>query len=718
VRKKFSLNGVWNCEPLAWTIVQSNGEIMELDKPLPEIETMEIPCNWHLGGLPNFFGKVKFVKSFQYQLTPEKKGYLCFNGVDYNCSVKLNGNFVGSHTGYFQKFEFDATNYLVNGENLLEVVVESPNEDPNEVWPHNKRLLKGILSHWDARPGGWDKEFGQDGNTGGIWGDLYIEERSSLFIEQVNVHTQILPKKTPDEAYVTHWEDKSSLEANQKAYVWSNINLNEQINQNNNIQIELSLTDENGVRHSKSFLLSSGNKHQGLLVIDQPELWWTWDLGHPHLYNVNVILRCGETKLDEISFKTGIREVTFDAENGLWHINGKRIFIRGTNVIPTLWLGDYNNNYIERDIKLLQDAHINGVRVCVHINRREWYEACDRAGIIIWQDFALQWGYANENNIIEEAVRQIKEMVHDLYNHPSVGIWCCQNESLFFNNEIVGPQLARAAREEDTSRYVHMTSEFKEHPYAGWYYGHWEQYSSTPGGSLITEFGAQALPSVDEVIEMNGDVSWPPNWERLGYHNFQFDQTFYVAKIETGENWETFVRNSQDYQSKLLKRAIESYRKSRFNKVGSLFQFMFMDAWPSITWSVLSYSRKPKKGYYTLQQVYQPILIGTEIRDYWPSKKQFGGGDDNIAFTPWIVNDLHQTFKGAKILITLESKESSFIKELCNYEFEILPDSFQYLEVVRFKHVDSFDNGVYQLVLNVIYGDNTLSTNLYDITIN
>ena len=62
---------------------------------------------------------------------------------------------------------------------------------------------------------------------------------------------------------------------------------------------------------------------------------------------------------------------------------------------------------IERDIALLKDAHVNGV----HINRQELYDALDRAGILVWQEFALQWGYQQTDAFIAEAIRQVKDMV-------------------------------------------------------------------------------------------------------------------------------------------------------------------------------------------------------------------------------------------------------------------------------------------------------------------
>ncbi|MEQ6360669.1 glycoside hydrolase family 2 TIM barrel-domain containing protein, partial [Thermoanaerobacter thermohydrosulfuricus] len=68
------------------------------------------------------------------------------------------------------------------------------------------------------------------------------------------------------------------------------------------------------------------------------------------------------------------------------------------------------------------------VRVHAHITRKEFYEACDKEGILVWQDFPLQWSYDRSDRFIENAITQIKDMVETLYNHTSIGIWCCHNE--------------------------------------------------------------------------------------------------------------------------------------------------------------------------------------------------------------------------------------------------------------------------------------------------
>jgi beta-mannosidase len=679
---------------------------------------MQIPGNWHYSGLPGFYGRVCFLRRFHSVPVEGKRAYLCFAGVDYSCQVFLNGRPAGSHEGCFQSFEVEVTPWLAaGGDQELEVVVFSPNEEPGSVWPHKKRLIKGILSHWDGKQGSWDPERGQDGNTGGIWGDVSLEYRSDVHISSVSLHTRLLPKVKKEGAFLTDWEEKEGIDDAPKAYVWIAADLRGNFPAGKKYAVRFILTGEDGASVERT-VSPDGLKAAALFVLPEPKLWWTWDLGAQNLYRVRAEALIDDIVCDCYEYRTGLCEIEVDGETGIWHINGKRLFIRGTNVIPSLWLAHYSGQTIARDIDLLKGAGMNAVRVCVHVSKQEFYEACDRAGILVWQDFLLQWGYANESSVVESACLQIKDMVRRLKSHPCIAVWCCQNESMFFNNEIVGPQLSRAAREEDASRYVHPVSHFREHPYPGWYADSIETFRSLPGGRMITEFGAQALPSVEESVEINGGDTWPPDWERLAYHDFQYDQTFFVAKVDKGNSWRTFVANSQQYQAKLLKTAIESFRHSRFTKVGSYFQFMFMDCWPAVTWSVVSHARVPKLAYQTLRQINQPVLVGTCLgRDAWPHAVQKVNSSSEMSVSPWVINDLHESFTGCVFSARLKAADGGVDDLLCTRQFDLPPDTLLDLPFFRFRHTGVYAPGAYRLTLNVAHNGRILSENHYDITI-
>jgi len=583
-----------------------------------EYRDIQVPSNWYLQRL-NYSGKVYYQKAFEISLQKEKDYYLVFKGVDYFYKVKLNGKLIGKHEGYFQEFSFLITEMLKDGENLLEVEVDSPDESI-DIWPDKKHLIKGIFNHHDTRPGSWDPEYGQDRNTGGIWNDVLIREKSKIHIDKIIKVSSLLPQDG-----------------------WARLDIDIPLDNNDfpqEIEIKLEISGigfKENFEICKKIFLSLGKYHIHLVkTINKPKLWTTWDRGKPYLYNLRCkILNSIKERLDEDSVRFGIREIKID-DKWNWYLNNERFFPRGTNIIPTQWLSEYNSEMISRDIKMLKEANVNAVRVHAHINRQEFYDACDEAGILVWQDFPLQWSYEETDEFAQNAVSQVEEMIDQFYNHPSICVWCCHNEPST-NRHTLDPLLYLTAKAKDSTRYIDIASDFAYHPYPGWYQTNYFEFHSVPGAPFISEFGAQALPNVETMREMmKDDELWPPKWSVWAYHDFQYDPTFNVAKIDKGNSIEEFIENSQDYQAKLLKYAIENYRKNKYSKVTGIFQFMFVDNWNAITWSVVDYLRRPKKGYYTLKTVYQPILIGMDMdREKMSLDALRNMGISKI----WVVND-------------------------------------------------------------------------------
>ncbi|WP_040207360.1 hypothetical protein [Neobacillus jeddahensis] len=149
-----------------------------------------------------------------------------------------------------------------------------------------------------------------------------------------------------------------------------------------------------------------------------------------------------------------------------------------------------------------------------------------------------------------------------------------------------------------------------------------------------------------------------------------------------------------------------------------MFQFMFMDAWPAITWSVVSHKRVPKKGYFTLQQAYQPILAGGDFRgDHWSVKQQFGGGDDFVAFSPWVINDYQRSFENCQLTVSLRGKDNGYERILGEQLFTLPNDSLITLDTVRFKYFGEVDPGNYEIIFKVEHEGSQVSLNQYEIVI-
>jgi beta-mannosidase len=215
--------------------------------------------------------------------------------------------------------------------------------------------------------------------------------------------------------------------------------------------------------------------------------------------------------------------------------------------------------------------------------------------------------------------------------------------------------LAAALRHRDPSRYVHEASTSAEHPWLGWYSGAWSDYGKATTRTLITEFGAQALPDLENLRRFIPEKDlWPDEeagWETWRYHDFQPHETFTLAKVPRGQSVTELIANTQRYQAELVQFAAESYRRQKHAPVGAIFQFMFNECWPSANWGIVDYWRRPKPGFAALARAYQPVLPSIE---WMPTGEPFTP-EKPVTATVWVVNDLLSGFDEASLEWTLRT---------------------------------------------------------------
>ena len=681
-----SLNGKWKFVIDVKNKLTYKSAAASLQKK--NAKKIKLPMNWELAGFHNFSGSVWFAKTYNFRNSTDKLNILEFQGVDYFADVWLNNNYLGNHEGYFQSFYFDVSDFLnKNGKNLVVVKVNSPFEEPKKVWPFKKKLIKGIFNHHDCRPGAWSYKYGQDQNTGGIWNDVLLHSLNEVFIESVKVTPKINFK-----------ENKALVKVSIDCYKRSKKFLKDKID------IIITSPDGKKLKLKKEILLNSiKGKINFITEINKPEFWWSWDLGKPNLYQLEI----GGKYLNLENELFGIREVKLN-EKKEFFLNKKKLFLRGTNVIPTLFLSELNAKKIKEQVTATREANINILRMHAHVNRKEYYDECDEQGILVWQDFALQWTYDESPEFIANASSQIKDMVKLHYNHPSIVFWCCHNEP-GKQIEIVDPFLSDAVLSIDNSRIIRTASNYEEHPYDGWYWGNKEHFAAKPMGPLVTEFGAQALPGFNSLKKFipQKDLSNPAaeNW---AYHDFQYEQTFKVADVNRGKNVKEFISNSQTYQAELLQTAIDFYRRGKNKNITGIFQFMFIDCWPSITWSVVDFYGKKKKGYFSLQKAFQPLYVSVSVR----MKKYFAGQKLNIDY--WIVNDYHKLFRSCKIVYRIDKKK------IVNLPVKnILEDSITHFswETNEIKLPVKMETGKYRIDVEIIQNNSIISRNDFEIEV-
>jgi len=388
----------------------------------------------------------------------EEHGYISLNfeGINYRADVWLNGHKVadsGSTVGMFRRFVFDVTDYAnPGGNNCLAVEIyplDHPRypDDPTTIsWPwtyhmniwdeaqkENLDLVNNCLFGWDWAPPVRDRNMG-------IWQDVYVSITGPVAIRDPHVITD-LPLPDTGHANVTvSAELVNTAGSVQKGVLRGMIG---------DIMFEKDV--ELGPGRTTEAIFSPEEYPQ--LIIDEPLLWWPNTYGEQNLYNLSLTFEIDGKISDESLTTFGIREITTEIPDGksyrLFRVNGERVFCKGGNWVPDMALNTDRKKYYD-EVHLAANANLNMIRVWGGgiVLPDDFYDACDRYGILVWQDF--QGGNSMWPSDHDLWLKAASDTIKRLRNHPSLALWCGGNEGFMPEDLYYG--LREILSELDTTR--------------------------------------------------------------------------------------------------------------------------------------------------------------------------------------------------------------------------------------------------------------------------
>jgi beta-mannosidase len=286
------------------------------------------------------------------------------------------------------------------------------------------------------------------------------------------------------------------------------------------------------------------------------------------------------------------------------------------------------------------------LRVQAHVARSELYDAADELGVLVLQDFPLQWGYGR--SIRREAVRQAREAVDALGHHPSIVQWCAHDEPVAdapqvegdgrkarawrlvrqqvptWNKSVLDRWVKRAFEQADPTRttvahggvlpHLPQLDGTDSHLWLGWQRGEMGDLAETARAvprlvRFVSEFGAQSVPaSAGEFVDVSG---WPElDWERLARHH-GLDVERMLARhppvqFPTFAAWRT---ETQRYQADLLRHHIETLRRLKYRPTGGFTFSWLADPAPMISASVLDHDRQHKLAWSAVVEACRPVIV-------------------------------------------------------------------------------------------------------------
>lgn len=381
-----------------------------------------------------------FVKDFKEKASPGEQVYLNFRGVNYSCDIYLNGKKLNKTTqvGMFLRYSYNISAYLnKSGNNRLAVLVHPPDVPGNANGGQggDGTIARNVGLQYTA---GWDWiQPIRDRNTG-IWDKVIIQKTGAVRIADTHVITLV-----PGVRQVDGQQQPAIIKVTSELKNPTGSTINGVL-----------IYDLDGQTISKNVLLKPNTDQEisfNDLVLKNPKLWWPNGYGPQNLYDLRVrFLADGKNLSDQQSLKIGVRQLQSDwnahTNSRQIMINGQKLFIKGGNWIISDAMLRLSDMRYDAEVRFHRDMNLNLIRVWggAMIERPEFYDACDKYGILVFQDL---WGSGDCNGRWQDPqklddqwtrrkypddhalfLRSAEDQIKMVRNHASLAIWCGGNE--------------------------------------------------------------------------------------------------------------------------------------------------------------------------------------------------------------------------------------------------------------------------------------------------
>jgi Exo-beta-D-glucosaminidase Ig-fold domain/Glycosyl hydrolases family 2/F5/8 type C domain len=562
---------------------------------------------------------------------PHRHVWLNFAGINWKAEVYLNGEFVGRIDGAFKRGHFDVTNLIHSGgQNALAVRVIANANFGSTKDKAGRTVNGGALGRDNPTfhaAAGWDWISTIRGRDDGIWNKVSLATTGPVSIENPLVTTTLpLPDTTQADVSIetTLHNDSAQPVTGTLRVKFGEVAVEEEVTLQASATTDVRMTPRT---HPE-------------LHLSNPRLWWPVGYGDPNLYPVTISFAAGGQVSDSTTFQAGVRQFTYSEDGGvlkMW-INGRRFIARGGNWGFSESMLRYREREYDIAMRYHRDLHFNMIRNWVGMTDDEaFYDAADRYGVVIWQDFWLAnpWDGPNpdDNSLF---LANAWDYLLRIRNHASLGLFCGRNEG-FPPEEIDEGLRNLVTMMRPGSHYISSSADgpvsghgpYRVEPLR-WYFEH-------PPVKFHSEMGSPNVPEMDTLQRTMPEAAmWPQGYQWPLHDYFVFlPGQFPELHPQRNEIDSEFggANNIADWLQLAQFVDYNAYRGmyegSNENRLGLLI-WMSHPAWPSLLWQTYDYFFDTDAGYFGAKKGAEPLHI------------QWNAASDNVE----VVNDSAGNQKG------------------------------------------------------------------------
>ncbi|MFN4257295.1 MAG: beta-mannosidase [Saprospiraceae bacterium] len=564
---------------------------------------------------------------------------LVLRGLDTYAHVYINDSLVVEADNQFRTWRADVKKWLQPTGNRIHIYFESPLKKTDEEWKNLGYELPGgqrTMTRKAQFHYGWD------------WGPRFVGA-GLLKLPELVGWTDVLIENV----WVTH-QEISPERARMVARVRYRSDVKAQVSFVSNINRRRVIEDR--------VLLPGVHDDSTSFDIADPKFWWCVGMGEPYLYDFSMDIKRGPSAIATCKTKFGIRTVQLvkekdqRGESFYFKLNGRPVFCRGANYIPN---HIFQDKVTPKDyVTLLNDvvaSNMNMLRVWGGGIYEDdlFYELCDARGILVWQDFMYACAmYPGSGSFLKNAAFEAVEQIERLRNHPSIALWCGNNE----NNEawhhwgwqmkFDEAQRTRVWRDYRTL-FNDMLPTYVEN-YAGGVpyhessptFGRGNPKSTSEGDShywgvwhdeepfrafdkkvprFMSEFGFQSFPAWKTIESFTLPDDRKLDSPVMLAHQKHPRGNALIAEYmkrdyHLPQKFEDFVYVSQLVQAEGMRTGIEAHRRNKPYCMGTLY-WQLNDVWPVASWSGRDCFGRWKALQYYVREAFSPVAALPIVED-------------------------------------------------------------------------------------------------------
>jgi hypothetical protein len=546
----------------------------------------------------------------RYSKQEGRRTLLTFDGINWKAEVFMNGTRLGDIAGAFIKKSFDVTDILSDVNYVAVHVIKPANygavKEKNSENPDFNGGMLGADNPTFHATVGWDWMPTVRGREVGIWNDVHLDAVNDVVVKNPLVMSKIAKADTlASMTFVVDLENLSDKDVSGS--------LQGQIEDIDFVK-DVTVPAKSTITETFSYTDFPQLKDQRIA------LWWPVGYGNPVLHPASFKFAQSDKpeSISTIEWKAGIREFTYQDEH-----TDLKIFINGHKMTPKggNWgFSEFNLRFGAKEydtaLALHKEMHFNMIRNWVgQTGDDEFYDACDKYGVVVWQDFWLanpaDGPDPDDNGMF---LANAWDMVERIRQHPSIGLYCGRNEG--YPPAALNSGLAQLVSILHPGMlYIPSSADDGVSGHGPYRMVPSEYYFDNPPKKLHSEMGVPSITTYDHLLNMlTAEHIWKPD-DVWGQHDFTRTgaqgNNALMNMIRNGfgedafKDAETFSKYAQIVCYNGYKGMLEVNNVNRYG----LLLWMSHSAWPSLSWQTYDYWFKKIGSFYGAKSGAEPLHI-------------------------------------------------------------------------------------------------------------